>query len=129
MALGSVRCTILQARVALAAGDKAKARQLAMEAIAAAKSIHSDDSASNAIQLAATYRRAGDIARQVGDNGTASAAWTNGLAVFPAGVSQQPSEMSEHAMILQRTGHAGEAQAITQTLAAMGFHDPEFRTI
>ena len=126
---GSVRCTILQARVALAAGDKAKARQLAMEAIAAAKSIHSDDSASNAIQLAATYRRAGDIARQVGDNGTASAAWTNGLAVFPAGVSQQPSEMSEHAMILQRTGHAGEAQAITQTLAAMGFHDPEFRTI
>lgn len=126
---GAVRCTLLQARIALAAGDKAKARQLAMKAVASAKSIHSSDPASDAIQLAANYRRAGDIAREVGDNEAASDAWSNALGVFPVRVSQQPWEMSEQAMILQRTGHASEAQPIARTLAAMGFRDPAFRTI
>jgi tetratricopeptide (TPR) repeat protein len=126
---GSARCAVLQGRIALAAGDKARARQFAEQVIAAAKAIHSGDSGSDAILLAAAYRRAGDIAHLAGDNDGANAAWSNAFAVYPGRISQQPWEMAEHAMILQRTGHSAEGQAIAQKLSAMGYRDPEFRTI
>jgi eukaryotic-like serine/threonine-protein kinase len=126
---GSVRCAILQARLALAAGHGSEARQLADEATASAKSIHSSDPATDSILLARAYLRAGDIARKLGDAQAANAAWSSAFAAFPSGIAEMPWEMAERSMILQRTGRSAEAQALTGKLSAMGYRDPDFGAI
>lgn len=125
----AVQCLVLEARLALESGDKAKAARLAQQAIASAKIINSGDVVTDRISLASTYREAGDIDRKIGDAQAARDAWSKALAAFPVGVAETPAEMSEHSMILQRAGHAAEAQALAQKLSGMGFRDPEFKTV
>jgi tetratricopeptide (TPR) repeat protein len=126
---GMVQCSVLQAQLALESGDKAKAAQLTEQAIASAKTINSGDIASDRINLAATYRQAGDIDRAIGDAQAANDAWTRALAALPLGVAETPGEMSERSMILQRAGHAAEARTLAQNLSGMGFRDPEFKAV
>ena len=73
----SVRCSILQARLALSNSDKAGAIRLAQQAIASARSIRTGDAATDAITLATYYRSAGDIMQKAGDAAAQSTAAQN----------------------------------------------------
>jgi tetratricopeptide (TPR) repeat protein len=125
----SVLCSLLKARLDVATGDKSSAIRFAQQAIGSARSIHTGDTATDAIWLATFYRAAGDIMQRAGDPAAAKAAWTSALAAFPSGVAETPLDKSEHVMILQRNGQQAKAQALSAELSATGFHDPEFRGI
>jgi len=107
-------------------GSKEQALGLAQHAIDAARSVHTGDVVGDAFLVAQAYRFVGDIQRELGNTDGARAAWTIALATLPAGVSELPSEMAEHAMLLQRLGRAPEARERSARLAAMGYRGPEF---
>ncbi|HSR01001.1 MAG TPA: TIR domain-containing protein [Sphingomicrobium sp.] len=123
----SVSCSLLEARLSLASGNKADAAQLVRQAIAAAKSIHSGEPVTDALQVAAIDREAGDVADEAGEGTLARQAWAAAFAAYPRGVAETPATASEHAMILQRVGRSNDAQQLRQQLAGLGFKDPAFR--
>lgn len=61
----------------------------------------------------------GDIRQRLGDPGGSRAAWQE-WARRSTGVPEKPSEMPEHALLLQRLGREAEARQLSGQLAAMG---------
>nr|MBA2770919.1 TIR domain-containing protein [Sphingomonas sp.] len=114
-------CRLMQARMALAAGDAQRALALAQNAVDAARSVRSTDSVDDKFSAAEAYRLVGDIRQRMGDTAGAQAAWQAGLQALPARVAEQPKEIAERAMLLQRLGQEAEAQRLQGRLAVIGY--------
>jgi tetratricopeptide (TPR) repeat protein len=114
-------CFTLRAQLSLAKDDKQQAVLLANQALETAKTVHTADAPADAFRVARAYRLVGDIARDSGDVNGARSAWNSGLAAIPAGVTEQPDEIAEHAAILQRLGQVAQAQQLNKRLTAMGY--------
>ena len=114
-------CLRVQAEVAYASGAKNQALQFAAQAVAAAKLVHSEDSIADTYDTARAYRLLGDIDNAIRRTADAKAAWTSGLALIPPGLSEQPDEMNQHQLLLERLGRTEEAAKLARRLAAMGF--------
>lgn len=114
-------CFDMRSRLALASGNTSQALDFAQRALAAARFRRSGDAISDRYDIAAASRLLGDIRQRAGDSAGATAAWSDGLAQLPANVTERPREMNEHAQLLRRLGRTGEAQPLTQQLAALGY--------
>ena len=119
-----VSCLAIQARLALASGAKDEALRLAKNAVGIAQTVHTADKPADAFRVARTDRLVGDIEREGGDMDAARFAWSQGLAAIPAGVTEQPDELAEHAAILQRLGRTAEAQPLAAKLNSIGYRLP-----
>ncbi|MBA3834785.1 MAG: TIR domain-containing protein, partial [Sphingomonas sp.] len=118
-------CWLMQTRLAVADGDFKQAQGLAEKAVQAARSVDSTDPVDDKYALAQSYRLLGDIRQQLGDRTRAQAAWQAGLGAVSSGVAQQPNEMAEHAILLQRLDRATEARERMARLAAIGYYHQE----
>jgi tetratricopeptide (TPR) repeat protein len=118
---GGFGCAVVRSGVALATGAKDQAVTAAQQALSAAKTTRTSDKVDDAFRLALAYRVLGDAQRARGDLAAARDAWEQGLAAIPAGTVEQPNEMEDHAVLLQRLGRGGEAQRLTAKLSSMGY--------
>jgi len=115
------RCLATRAEVAFASGAKREAVALASQAVAVAKQVHSDDPTDDRYSTARAYRLLGDLEQATNRTADAWNAWSAGLALIPSGLSEQPDEMNQHQLLLQRLGRAEEAARLARRLATMGF--------
>jgi len=120
-------CLVVQATVALAE-QRPQAVAIATQAVGAAKSVDSTDPIADHYHVATAYRWLGEAERAAGDSDAAHAAWAAGLAAIPKGITERPSEMSPHQMLLQRLGRAAEAAQLARKLSTVGYREPEFRS-
>lgn len=118
---GRTACLAMRSRLALQTGGSAEALAFAQRALASARQVHSDDPLKDRFVSATIYRLIGDARRTMGDSNGAKAAWSNALASLPQRVPELPSEMDEHAVILERLGHVAEAKRLVSVLDAMGY--------
>jgi eukaryotic-like serine/threonine-protein kinase len=119
---GGVReCWRMRAQIALSLGQKNASLDNSRKALDAARAVHSSDPAADRFGVATAYRLVGDSERGLGDSAAASAAWRNALATLPRNVTEKPSEMREHAIILERLGRNAEAMPLTARLNSMGY--------
>jgi len=112
----------------LSSGDKPQALSLATQAVQAAKTVNSTDPIEDRYAIAKAYRLLGDVQRSAGNSAAAQAAWAAGLAAIPKTITERPTEMSPHQMLLQRLGRSAEAAQLASKLSAMGYREPEFRS-
>jgi eukaryotic-like serine/threonine-protein kinase len=117
-------CLTLQAQLSSAAGSKDQAFAFAQQAVTAAQGVHSADKVQDAFGLARAYRVLGDTERERGKQDAARAAWSRGLASIPVDTFEQPSEIAEHAALLQRLGRRAEAQPLAARLNSIGYRLP-----
>jgi tetratricopeptide (TPR) repeat protein len=122
-------CLMTEARVAARSGQKASAAALGIQAVRVARSVSSIDRADARFGLAAALRLVGDIRKSAQDSAGAQAAWSEALATIPSGITEKPSEMEEHAAILERVGRAAEAAAVERRLAQIGYSRSEASAI
>lgn len=118
------QCLRLQAEVAFASGAKSQALALAAEAVATAKQVHSDDRTDDLYSTARAYRLLGDMQQATGRTEDAHTSWSAGLALIPPGLSEQPDEMNQHQLLLERLGRTDEAAKLSRRLDAIGFRQP-----
>jgi tetratricopeptide (TPR) repeat protein len=114
-------CLSMRARLALGSGATAQALTLAQQALASAQSERSGDPISDRYNIAASARLLGDVRQRRGDSAGAADAWSKALASLPPGIVEQPSEMDDHALILERLGRASEARPLISKLKSMGY--------
>jgi tetratricopeptide (TPR) repeat protein len=122
-------CWMLRARLAFSSGAKQQALSAAENALRAARSVSTADRGDDAVSLAKAYRLVGDGNRALGDNASALAAWNSAYAALPKGVTERPTEMREHAVILARLGRTAEAEVIARRLAQIGLPRSELSRI
>jgi tetratricopeptide (TPR) repeat protein len=118
---GLADCELLMAKVALASGSGGEAATHAEQAVRAANTVRSNDAAGDRYRIARAYRALGDALSADGNSAGARAAWHKALAALPTGRAERPTELDEHATILQRNGRAADAQRIVAALSAMGY--------
>ena len=118
---GPYACALIKTELAMANGARDEALATAQQAVTAARNVRSSDQVEDAFRLVRAYRLVGDVQRTRGDLQAAQAAWNNGLAVLPKGISERPDEMQDHATLLQRLGREREAQPLSARLHAMGY--------
>lgn len=116
-----LHCLLLRARISLAASDFGQALALSQQALALTPQLHSEDPLRDQYLKASISRVIGDARQGSGDKPGAQSAWAQALATLPQGVPELPSEMEEHASILQRVDRRGEAQQITTALDRFGY--------
>lgn len=114
-------CFITAARLAADAGDAPRALRTAERAVMTAESVSTTDRVEDRFGIASAYRILGDVRRLAGDGDGAQKAWRKGLSAIPAGVPQQPMEMAEHAILLDRLGEHSKASALSRRLTDMGY--------
>jgi tetratricopeptide (TPR) repeat protein len=114
-------CLMLRSRLAVQSSGYAEALRLAQQALASARTERNDDPDKDKYHIAAADRLLGDVRQRSGDTVGARLAWLDALASIPPGVPELPSEMDEHATILQRLGRGSEAQQIVERLNAIGY--------
>jgi tetratricopeptide (TPR) repeat protein len=118
-------CLMTEARVAARSGQKASAAAFGMQAVRVARSVSTIDRADARFGLAAALRLVGDIRRSGQNPAEAQAAWSEALATIPSGATEKPSEMDEHALILERLGRSAEAAALKSRLEQIGYRRTE----
>lgn len=114
-------CLTMRSRLAIEAGDRTQALNLAVLALASARAERSDDPVSDRYNVAAAYQRLGDIRRSSGDLAGANAAWLAGLTQLPRTAVEIPLEMYIRAQLLQRVNRSDEARPLFDRLKAEGF--------
>ena len=114
-------CAMVQARLALAAGTTEQALQFASQALASARSEHSEDPITDRYRIARMSRLLGDARKSAGDAVGAVVIWTNALAALPVNVSERPGETNERLQLLKRLGRPEQAQPLAEKLARMGY--------
>jgi tetratricopeptide (TPR) repeat protein len=117
-------CWSLQARVAMANGNKPRALSAAQAALNARSAAQSGNSVAESYVRAGTMRLYGDVQELLGNGEAARAAWQKALAQLPAGLAEQPEELAQRAAILQRLGRSAEAQPLSARLNAIGYRLP-----
>jgi len=119
-------CLMSRGRLAFAAGSRNEALSLAIQALTVARSIESTDPSEDRYNAARTELLIGDIRQRMGQRQPAMAAWQAGLAGLPRSVAEQPSEMSDRALLLQRVGRPKEASSVYAQLDQIGFRHPAY---
>jgi tetratricopeptide (TPR) repeat protein len=122
-------CWQMRARLSRANGNLQQAAKFAANAVATAGTVRSPDPVEDRYALAESYRLLGDVRQAQRDGDGARAAWKAGLSALPNRVAEKPSEMAEHAVLLQRLGRMAEARERIGRLSAMGYGNAEFRNI
>ena len=122
-------CWIVRAYIAIARGDNANAAAAAQKAVTVGKSVKSTDAGADAFGVAASYRLLGDARKGLGDSAGANAAWHAAFLSLPNVAAERPSEMREHARILDRLGRTAEAQRLEEEVEATGYRLPEIRRV
>jgi tetratricopeptide (TPR) repeat protein len=122
-------CLMLQARVAARFGRKQDSAEFAAEAVQVAESVKSTDNVADQFGVATALRVQGDVRARSGDSNGARSAWAEALGRLPRGMAEQPDEMHEHAVILERLGRSGEAQPLNGRLAAIGYRLSQSRSL
>ncbi|MFL6737448.1 MAG: TIR domain-containing protein [Sphingomonas sp.] len=118
---GLVSCLNLKGQLALRAGSKVEATQLAEQSVRVARSARNGDAAASAFILARSYLSLGDAQRAAGNMSAARTAWNDALAAIPANVPERPDDMDTHAAALNRAGRNAEAKLLEAKLRAMGY--------
>jgi eukaryotic-like serine/threonine-protein kinase len=114
-------CAMIRARLALAAGANAQAASFAQQAIASARTEHSEDPIAVRYRVALAYRLLGDARQSAGDRTSAIAAWNSAFSALPAGVAERPWELNERFQLVRRLGKSSEAQALAAKLSQTGY--------
>ena len=117
---GLATCLMLKARLAAASGDKAGAVSFAQSAVAASKMVHSGNSITDRILVAEADRVLGDMQLGSGNAVAARAAWTSALVAMPVGAAEEPWQLAEHALVLNRLGAPGRSRAADQAVIGDG---------
>jgi tetratricopeptide (TPR) repeat protein len=118
-------CARINARLALRSGQNGQAIAHAREALVLART--EPNPVARAFSVAGAERTLGDAFAATGQRDEARGAYERALAAWPKNVEEKPREMAEHTILLQRLNRNGEAAAINQRLAAMGYRHPDFR--
>jgi tetratricopeptide (TPR) repeat protein len=113
-------CAFLRARATLARGAAPQAIPLAQQALASARTEHSEDPITDRYYVATMYRLLGDIRQQSGNVAGAMEAWKAGFAELPGNVTERPWEMNLRAKRLHRLGRADEAAPLAAKLKNIG---------
>lgn len=114
-------CLRMRARLAMESGDYARATALATQALASARSDQNEDPVVTQFGIVYGYQLLGDVRQRSGDSSGANDAWSKALAALPKGVVERPSDMDEHALILERLGRRAEAQPLISKLKSIGY--------
>lgn len=114
-------CLAMQSRIALARGYNDEALSLAVQSLASARSVQTEDRIADRYGVAAAYRLVGDVRQKAGDRQAARAAWTAGLGQLPSAIRERPVEASERSELLRRLGRTAEASSLQNTLSAIGY--------
>ena len=114
-------CHMIQARIALRSGKTGEALEHARTGLENARAIKSGDAIADRYAVARAYRIMGDVQAQAGNQGAARSAWMSSLSSMPQNVPERPSEISEHALVLDRLGRRAEAQRLTAKLDQIGY--------
>jgi tetratricopeptide (TPR) repeat protein len=115
-------CSMMRARLALAAGATDQAFSFAQHALASARAQHSEDPITDHYLVANVYSLIGDIRQRAGDSAAATAEWTAGLSGLPQNVAERPFEMNSRLGLLRRLGRTQEAAPIAAHLGSIGYH-------
>ena len=115
-------CAMLGATVAMASGATEQALKSGSEAVASARTEHSEDPLSDRYWIANAYRLLGDVRKRAGDSAGATNAWSAGLAELPTGVSERPWDMNVRAELLARLGRSEELAPVSARLKAIDYH-------
>jgi hypothetical protein len=67
------------------------------------------------------FADAGDVFHRGGDSARAAGAWSAGLGLLPAGVTEQPWETYEREQLLRRLNRNDEARPLSEKLRAMAY--------
>ena len=121
-------CLHLKARIAAHLGQSKDAAAFAEEAVQVARSVKSTDRFADQFGVATSLRILGDVRARFGDSGRARSAWAEAMASLPRGIAEQPDELHERAIILQRTGRTGDAQQLNRRLSAIGYRVSQSRS-
>jgi len=113
-------CLAARARIAMSSGSPAEARQLAGTAVEVAR-LGTGEPPSDPYVAASAYRLLGDVFHRGGDSARAAGAWSAGLGLLPAGVTEQPWETYEREQLLRRLNRNDEARPLSEKLRAMGY--------
>jgi tetratricopeptide (TPR) repeat protein len=113
-------CTRLRAELAAAGGAAHGATFLATQVLDAIRS-DPNGSAKNPFALPQAHKLVGDVLWRTGDRADAIAAWKTGLAAWPKGVTETPSQMAARGEMLRGIGKRAEGMRIASQLAAMGY--------
>jgi tetratricopeptide (TPR) repeat protein len=117
-------CSMMRSRLALATGATAQATSFAQQALASARTEHSEDPIADSYRVATMYRLLGDARLRGGDSAAAASAWSAGLAELPPGVTERPGETSERLQILRRLNREAEAGPLAARLKTIGYRRP-----
>jgi tetratricopeptide (TPR) repeat protein len=115
-------CSMMRARLALAGGATDQALTFAQQALASAKSQHSEDPITDRYLIANAYLLLGDIRQSAGDSAAAATEWSAGLSALPQNVAERPFEMNSRLGLLRRLGRAQDAAPIAAHLSSIGYH-------
>jgi tetratricopeptide (TPR) repeat protein len=117
-------CAMMRARLALASGATGQAMAFAQHALASVRTERSEDPISSRYRIAQMFLLLGDIRQRSGDSAAAQAAWTEGLAHMPTGVSERPPDINERREFLERLGRKNEAASLAARLDAIKYTRP-----
>ena len=115
-------CSMMRARLALAGGATDRALIFAQQALASAKTQHSEDAISDRYLVANVYSLLGDIRGRAGDSAAAATEWSGGLSALPQNVAERPFEMNSRLGLLRRLGRAQDAAPLAAHLSSIGYH-------
>jgi tetratricopeptide (TPR) repeat protein len=114
-------CKMTRGRLALARGATDQALPVAQQALASARTEHSEDPITDRYWVATMYRLWGDVRQKAGDTAGANAAWNLGLKELPKNAVERLWETNTRAELLRRVGRPYEASFLTARLKDIGY--------
>ena len=114
-------CLRMQTRLAMESDDYPRALSLAEQALASARTDRNEDPVVSQFGIVYGYQLLGDVRQRSGDPSGANEAWSKALASLPKGIVERPSDMDEHALILERLRRSAEAQPLISKLKSIGY--------
>jgi tetratricopeptide (TPR) repeat protein len=119
-----LRCADIRARIAIRAGDRPGAVNLAREALALART--EQNAIDRGLMIASAELLLGDSLQATAQRDAALGAYQRALAAWPKGIEEQPRELADHARLLHRLGRTDEANRLARQLTAMGYRNPDY---
>lgn len=120
---GVSTCLLIQGQLALKAGSKVQALDLAQQSVAAARTVRTSDAVDDGFVNARAYLALGDAERALGNSAAARTAWNQALAAIPTNVTERSDETAVRASILERLGRGNEAAPLRSRLKQVGFEE------
>ena len=120
---GVSTCFLIQSQLALKAGSKAQALNLAQHSVAAARTVHTSDAVDDGFVNARAYLALGDAERALGNSAAARTAWNQALAAIPTDVTERSDETAVRATVLERLGRGNEAAPLRSRLKQVGYEE------